>query len=67
MGGVGVIELVVWDRDTLLKKEHLGEVGMGVDSWFKSDGKSETGTETGLAWDDVGNKVGGSLFSVRGA
>ena len=61
---MGVIELVVWDRETLLKKEHLGEVGVGVDNWF-SDGKGETGTGTELAWDDVGNKVGGCLFFLR--
>jgi hypothetical protein len=64
MGGVGVIELVVWDRETLLKKEHLGEVGVGVDNWFSDGNKGETGTGTGLAWDDVGNKVGGCSFSV---
>ena len=56
MGYVGVIELVVWDRDMLLKKEYLGEVGVGVDSWFgghAGDGKAGTG----LAWDDVENNV----------
>ena len=52
---MGVIELVVWDRETLLKKEHLGEVGVGVDSWFSPG-------HAALEWDDVGNKVGSCSF-----
>ncbi|KAK2463760.1 hypothetical protein APHAL10511_004253 [Amanita phalloides] len=54
-GGVGVVELVVWDRDLLLKKDYLGEVGVGLDGWFAcgSEGDKE---RTVLAWDDAGNK-----------
>ncbi|KAF8629477.1 hypothetical protein AX15_003424 [Amanita polypyramis BW_CC] len=55
MGGVGVIELLVWDRDMLVKKEYLGEVGVGVDSWFPLDTSEKEG-ERALAWDDIANK-----------
>jgi len=47
MGGVGVIELVVWDRDHMLKREYLGEVGVGVEGWFPG----------ALGWDDLDNKA----------
>jgi phosphatidylserine decarboxylase len=30
---IGVIEIVVWDKD-LLKKEYLGEVSVPLDDWF---------------------------------
>lgn len=52
MGGVGVIELVVWDRDNVLKKEYLGEVGVGVGGWFPG----------ALGWDDPDNKVSFSVL-----
>ncbi|KAM6490742.1 Phosphatidylserine decarboxylase domain containing protein [Amanita muscaria] len=36
MGGVGAVELVVWDRDMLVKKEYVGEAAViGVDGWFQ--------------------------------
>jgi phosphatidylserine decarboxylase len=30
---IGVVELVVWDKD-LLKKDYLGEVSVPLDDWF---------------------------------
>ena len=60
MGGVGVVELVVWDRDMLVKKEYMGEVGVGVDAWFPAcmdEEKEKAGGKRALAWDDVTNKV----------
>lgn len=35
---LGVLELVVWDKDMLLKKDYLGEVSLPLDDWF-SDGR----------------------------
>ena len=32
---LGVVELVVWDKD-MLKKEYLGEVGLPLEDWFKN-------------------------------
>jgi hypothetical protein len=32
--GLGVLECVVWDKDLLMKKEYLGEIGLGVEDWF---------------------------------
>ena len=31
---LGVIELVIWDKD-MLKKDHLGEVSIPLADWFK--------------------------------
>lgn len=31
---LGVVELVVWDKD-MLKKDYLGEAGVPLDDWFK--------------------------------
>ncbi|KIL56688.1 hypothetical protein M378DRAFT_188531 [Amanita muscaria Koide BX008] len=65
MGGVGAVELVVWDRDMLVKKEYVGEAAViGVDGWFQGtsgvgyqeEEGSEGEWERGLAWDSVDNK-----------
>ncbi|KIM73726.1 hypothetical protein PILCRDRAFT_80830, partial [Piloderma croceum F 1598] len=34
---LGVVELVVWDKD-MLKKEYLGEVALPLDDWFRQEG-----------------------------
>ncbi|CAK5268726.1 unnamed protein product [Mycena citricolor] len=47
---LGVVELVVWDKDSF-KKEYLGEVDLGVEDWFADRPK---------AWDAPGNV----LFTV---
>jgi phosphatidylserine decarboxylase len=53
---IGVIEIVVWDKD-LLKKEYLGEVSVPLDDWFidKRDKYS---------FDQPGNEVG-SIIPCR--
>ncbi|KAJ7111800.1 phosphatidylserine decarboxylase-domain-containing protein [Mycena epipterygia] len=42
---LGVVELVVWDKD-VLRKEYLGEVGIAVEEWFGERAKG---------WDAAGN------------
>lgn len=32
---LGTIEVVVWDRDNMLKKEYLGEVALPLEDWFR--------------------------------
>ncbi|PFH45491.1 hypothetical protein AMATHDRAFT_159435, partial [Amanita thiersii Skay4041] len=48
LGGVGVVELVVWDKD-MFSRDYLGEVGVGVERWFKR-------SEEAFGWDEPGNK-----------
>ena len=45
---LGVVELVVWDKD-MLTKEYLGEVALPLDDWFKDD--------NAYGFDDPNNKV----------
>lgn len=45
---LGVIELVVWDKD-MLKKDYLGEVSVPLEDWFRND--------NAFAFDDANNKV----------
>lgn len=33
---LGVVELVVWDKDMLMKKDYLGEAGLPLDRWFSN-------------------------------
>lgn len=33
-GRLGVLELIVWDKD-MLKKDYLGEASLPLDRWFK--------------------------------
>jgi len=55
---LGVVELVVWDKD-MLKKDYLGEIALPLDDWFREDDV--------YAFDDPNNKVGKSLISVHRA
>jgi hypothetical protein len=48
---IGVIEIVVWDKD-LLKKEYLGEASVPLDDWFIDK------TDKGYCFDQPGNEVG---------
>ncbi|KAH0832848.1 phosphatidylserine decarboxylase-domain-containing protein [Lanmaoa asiatica] len=32
---LGTIEIVVWDKDYMLKKEYLGEVALPLEDWFR--------------------------------
>ena len=50
---IGVIEIVVWDKD-LLKKEYLGEVSVPLDDWFDRKDK-------GYSFDQPGNEVGSMI------
>jgi len=45
---LGVVELVVWDKD-MLKKEYLGEVALPLDDWFRQEGV--------YGFDDPNNQV----------
>lgn len=45
---LGVVELVVWDKD-MLKKDYLGEAWIPLEDWFR-DGRA-------YAFDDMNNKV----------
>jgi phosphatidylserine decarboxylase len=47
---LGVVELVVWDKDMLTKK-YLGEVALALDDWFRGEEGSA------LGFDDPGNQV----------
>ena len=53
---LGVIELVIWDKD-VLKKDYLGEVSIPLDDWFKDD--------NAFAFDDPNNKVRLLLLFIR--
>lgn len=45
---MGAIELVIWDKNKLMKKEYLGEVAIPIEEWFPG---------TALAFDDPNNEV----------
>lgn len=47
-GRLGVLELVVWDKDKF-KKDYLGEASLHIEEWF-SDGSSK-------GFDDLENAV----------
>lgn len=53
---LGVVELVVWDKD-MLKKDYLGEIALPLDDWFREDEV--------YAFDDPDNKVGKFLTSTH--
>jgi phosphatidylserine decarboxylase len=48
-GGLGALELIVWDKD-LLGKGYLGEAALGIDQWFKDS--------TAIAFNHERNLVG---------
>jgi phosphatidylserine decarboxylase len=52
---LGVVELVVWDKD-MLKREYLGEVALPLEDWFKDD--------NAFAFDDPNNKASTQWASV---
>ena len=53
---LGVLELVVWDKD-MLKKDYLGEAWIPLEDWFR-DGNA-------YAFDDMNNKVCLHHFYLR--
>ena len=50
---LGVVELVVWDKD-MLSKEYLGEIALPLDDWFVD---KQTGNQRSFGFDQPGNKV----------
>lgn len=55
---LGVVELIVWDKD-VLTKEYLGEAALPLEDWFVD---RETARERPFAFEDAGNVVRGSCF-----
>ena len=55
---LGVVELVVWDKD-MLKKEYLGEAALLLDDWFVN---KETGKERSFGFGEPGNQVTSYLY-----
>jgi phosphatidylserine decarboxylase len=51
---LGALELVVWDKNIVMKKEYLGEVAIPIEEWFPG---------TALAFEDPGNMV----YSLSGS
>ncbi|KAG8772715.1 hypothetical protein FRC16_005571 [Serendipita sp. 398] len=45
---LGALELIVWDKNMVLKKEYIGEVSIPVEEWFPAKG---------LTFDDPSNTV----------
>ncbi|KAI6017976.1 phosphatidylserine decarboxylase-domain-containing protein [Pisolithus microcarpus] len=46
---LGALEIVVWDKDGMIKKEYLGEVPLALEDWFTEE-------QGGLGFYDEGNK-----------
>lgn len=46
---LGALEIVVWDKDSVLRKEYLGEVALPLEDWFRE--------ESGFGFYDERNKV----------
>ena len=52
---LGVVELVVWDKD-MLKKDYLGEAWIPIEDWFRNG--------SAYAFEDPENKVSVTSFAV---
>ncbi|KAF5316054.1 hypothetical protein D9619_006903 [Psilocybe cf. subviscida] len=69
--GVGALalECVVWDRDLMgMKKDYLGEVGVGVGEWFGffASADAEADEEVEVGFENEGNKpISLPLISTR--
>lgn len=55
VGSLGVLELVLWDKD-ILKKDYLGEVSLSLEDWFR-DGNP-------VSFEDSKNEVGARAYKV---
>ncbi|CAL1717452.1 unnamed protein product [Somion occarium] len=54
---LGVVELVLWDKD-MIKKDYLGEVSLPLEDWFRDD--------NALSFSDVNNKaISLNILSTR--
>lgn len=51
---LGVVELVVWDKD-MIRKDYLGEAGVPLDEWFRGG--------RGYGFEDPGNEVCGFFLA----
>ena len=58
---LGVVELVVWDKQTLTK-EYLGEVSIPLEDWFCAKDKDGKDKERMYGFDQPGNEA--CIFSV---
>jgi phosphatidylserine decarboxylase len=56
---LGVVEIVVWDKD-MLKKDYLGEVALPLEDWFVDRSKGDK--DRPFAFEDPGNQVGFESF-----
>ncbi|KAH7908191.1 C2-domain-containing protein [Hygrophoropsis aurantiaca] len=59
---LGTVEVVVWDRETMITKEYLGEVALGLGDWFGERDIEGLGVNgllgpSGYGFGDDGNKV----------
>jgi len=50
---LGVLELVIWDKD-MLRKEYLGEVALPLEDWFAD---KHSGKDRAFGFDQPGNIV----------
>ncbi|KAH7884251.1 phosphatidylserine decarboxylase-domain-containing protein [Phlebopus sp. FC_14] len=57
---LGTVEIVVWDKDMLMKKEYLGEVALPLEDWFRE------GNAYGF-YDDRNKSSSLTLVSTRAA
>lgn len=58
---LGALEIVVWDKDGMIKKEYLGEVPLPLEDWFPEE-------QGGFGFYDEGNKpLSLKLVSTRAA
>jgi phosphatidylserine decarboxylase len=60
---LGVLELVVWDKD-YLGKDYLGEAALPLDDWFTSPSPDEK--DRAYAFDDAGNTVSAVVLAYLG-
>ncbi|EIN06938.1 C2-domain-containing protein [Punctularia strigosozonata HHB-11173 SS5] len=61
---LGVIEMVVWDRKDVLRKEYLGEVALSLEELF-GEGAGADGAE--ISWASDQNKVRASVYTPNNA
>lgn len=45
---LGVLELILWDKDMLMKKEYLGEAALPLEDWFREGDNGRI-----YAWEDA--------------
>jgi phosphatidylserine decarboxylase len=53
---LGVVEFVVWDKQTLTK-EYLGEVSVPLEHWFSNKNKDGKDKEKTYGFDQPGNEA----------